>query len=251
MIKAVIFDLDGTLYIGRTAIAGAREKLAELRAGGVKTLMLTNGATRSREGIVGKLAGMGIKANVDETYCTAYFLARYISREHPGKKAYVVGEKGIFEEFSALGIETVEKGADLVVVGLDRALTYQKLADAMRELNNGALLIASNHDATFPTDEGMMPGAGAIVAAIEAASGKKAVVLGKPGDFAFRMIMEDHGLAKEELLMVGDRLDTDIMFARNCGIKSALVLSGVSKKNEIKEVKPDYVFDSVANLSLP
>jgi HAD superfamily hydrolase (TIGR01450 family) len=96
-----------------------------------------------------------------------------------------------------------------------------------------------------------MPGAGAIVAAIETASGKKAVVLGKPGDFAFRMIMEEHGIRAEEMLMVGDRLDTDIMFARNCGIKSALVLSGVSKKKDIGKIKPDYVFDSVADLSLP
>lgn len=251
MIKAVIFDLDGTLYLGKTAIAGAQEKLEELRSKGIKTLMLTNAATRTREGVVSKLSGMGIAVDAEKTYCTSYFLAKYISEKHPGKKAHVVGEQGIFDEFEKLGIETVNEGADLVVVGLDRKFTYEKLAGALRELDNGAQLIASNHDATFPTENGMRPGAGAILAAVEACSGKKALVLGKPGSYACELIMKDHGVGKEEMLMVGDRLDTDIMFARNCGIKSALVLSGVSKKDEIKEIKPDYVFGSIAELSLP
>lgn len=251
MIKAVIFDLDGTLYLGKTEIAGAQEKLDDLRSKGIKTIMLTNAATRTRAGVVEKLSTMGISATVEETYCTSYFLAKYISQNHPGKKAYVVGEKGIFDEFSNHGIETVGEGADLVVVGLDRTLTYEKLAGALKELNRGAQLIASNQDVTFPTENGMRPGAGSILAAVEACSGKKAIVLGKPSTYACDLIMKDHGLGKDEMLMVGDRLDTDIMFAHNCGIKSALLLSGVSKKDEIKEIKPDYIFESVANFSLP
>jgi HAD superfamily hydrolase (TIGR01457 family) len=251
MIKAVIFDLDGTLYLGKTAIPGAQEKLDELHAKGIKTIMLTNAATRTRAGVVEKLSAMGITAEVEKTYCTSYFLAKYISENHPGKKAYVVGEQGIFDEFKEHEIETVSEGADLVVVGLDRTLTYEKLAGALKELNNGAELIASNQDVTFPTENGMRPGAGSILAAVEAASGKKAVVLGKPNTYACDLIIRDHGIGKEEMLMVGDRLDTDIMFANSCGIKSALLLSGVSKKDEIKEIKPDYVFESIAELNLP
>jgi 4-nitrophenyl phosphatase len=251
MIKAVIFDLDGTLYVGKTAIPGAQEKLEELRSKGIKTLILTNAATRSRESMVSKLAGLGIMARKEETYCSSYFLAKYISENHPGKKVFVLGEQGIVDEFSEHGVEAVEEGAGIVAVGLDRTLTYDKMARALKELNDGAELIASNRDITFPTENGTKPGAGAIVAAIETASGKKAVALGKPNNYALDVILKDHGLERDEVLMVGDRLETDILFAQKCGIKSALVLTGISKKEDIKEIKPDFVYNSVSELSLP
>ncbi|MFH1685844.1 MAG: HAD hydrolase-like protein, partial [Candidatus Micrarchaeota archaeon] len=118
-------------------------------------------------------------------------------------------------------------------------------------LQNGAILLSSNKDTTYPTEHGVMPGAGSIVAAVEAASGKEAISLGKPNTYALEQIKLDHGFGSDELIMVGDRLDTDITFAKKCGIKSVLLLTGVSKKEDIKEIKPDYIFDSIAEFNLP
>lgn len=248
MIKAVIFDLDGTIYIGKTAVPGAIDKIKELRKRGVKTIFLTNAATMSRKGIAEKLNGMGFDVRESECYGGAYLLARYISQEHTGKRVYVVGERGIFEELEKAGVRTADE-ADIVVAGLDRHFTYEKLAKAHRNLDEGAMFIASNLDPTFPTEEGSMPGAGAIVAAIEKCSGKAPyVVVGKPNPFVLELIEKDHGVKKEEMLMVGDRIETDIHFAKNCGIKAALVLTGVTKKDMIKE-RVDYVFNSVAELN--
>jgi len=142
----------------------------------------------------------------------------------------------------------VDQKADIVVVGLDRTLTYEKLAKALGCLNNGAILIGANSDPTYPTETGLKPGAGSIIAAIECASGKKAHIVGKPNIYALEIIEKEHGLKANEILVVGDRLGTDIKFANDCGAKSALVLSGVSKKEDIKEIKPNYILDSVLDI---
>jgi HAD superfamily hydrolase (TIGR01457 family) len=251
MIKAVIFDLDGTLYKGKRAIDGASDTLERLRSEGIRTIFLTNAATRSRESMAQKLVGMGIRASREEMYCSSYFLARYLKDNHDGKKVFVVGEQGILDELDGAGVEHVDRGADIVAVGLDRRFTYEKLAKALAELQNGAMLVASNKDGTFPTEEGLMPGAGSIVASVETASGKEAYVVGKPNCYGLEIIKRDCGLSNEEIMIVGDRLDTDIKFAKRCGIRSALVLSGVSKKSEIKDLVPDYIFETVAEFSLP
>lgn len=251
MIKAVLFDLDGTLYVGDTPVPGAAEKVRELRSKGARVLFLTNAAVRSRKGIAERLAAMGFDAKKGEVYSSAYVLARYLAENHPGKSVFVVGERGMSEELAETGIGVVERGADIVAAGLDREFTYARLAAALTELENGAELVATNPDATYPTEAGIRPGAGAIVAAIEAASGKRAHVVGKPNPYTLELIKAEQKLENEEILMVGDRIETDIKFAKDCRIKSALVLSGVAKKEDVGEVAPDYIFRSVADLSLP
>jgi len=251
MIEAVIFDLDGTLYVGGTAVPGAVKKLEELRSQGTKVLFLTNSASRNREGVALKLSSMGYTAHKEEVYCGSYLLARYIAEKHPGKKVFVVGDKGMSDELDEAGVETVEKGADIVAAGLDHAFTYEKISKALNELRKGAIFIASNTDPTYPTEKGDMPGAGAIVGSIECASGIKPHVIGKPNCYALDLIKKNCNLRNDEIMMVGDRLDTDIEFAKKCGIKSALVFSGDCKEKDIGETVPDYVFRSVAELTLP
>ena len=247
MIKAVIFDLDGTLYLGKTPVKGAAEKLAELREKGTKVLFLTNSATRSRANVALKLSNMGFGAIKKDVYCGAYALAKYISTNHKGKKVYFVGESGIEDEFREAGI-IASDDAEIVAVGLDRQFNYNKLCKAHINISKGALFFASNNDHTYPTENGHLPGAGSLIAAIEFACGKRPYIVGKPNPFLLELMMKEHGLKKEEIVMVGDRLDTDIMFAKNCGIKSALVLSGSTKKEDIKNIKPDFVFEDVTSL---
>ena len=139
MIKAVIFDLDGTLFLGKQTIAGAPEILERLRNQGKKVIFLTNAATRSRKNMAEKLVGMGLNAKKEEIYCSSYFLAKYIRSNYPDKKVFVLGEQGIIDELEEAGIEHVEDNADIVAVGLDRKLTYEKLANALQELEKGAI----------------------------------------------------------------------------------------------------------------
>lgn len=252
MIKTAIFDLDGTLFLGKTVVPDAPEALERLRLAGVRVFFLTNAGTRSREGVAHKLNNMGLQAVPEEVYCGSYLVAKYIAQNLPGKKAFVVGEQGMKEELEAAGVATGDD-AEIVATCLDRHLTYEKLAKAHKLLKKGAKFIASNKDHTFPTEHGSMPGAGSIVAALEFSSKKTAYIVGKPNPFAFEVMQNELGLNPEETVMVGDRLDTDIAFAKNAGVKSALVLTGISKEAEIKEKKivPDFVFPSVAELTLP
>jgi 4-nitrophenyl phosphatase len=211
---------------------------------------------------------MGFEAEKEEVYGTAYLLARYISTKFPRKSAYIIGEKGMAEEFSDAGIEVCDH-ADIVAVGLDRHVTYDKLAKAHVNIEKGAMFIASNLDHTYPTEEGHLPGAGAIVAALVNSTGKSPIVIGKPNGYVLSLIESEHGVKREEMLMVGDRLDTDIAFAKDGGIKSALVLSGSTKRSQVesdtagakqkkkkkemqepKKIKADFIFDSVAKMKI-
>jgi HAD superfamily hydrolase (TIGR01450 family) len=199
--------------------------------------------------MVEKLSEMGLEVEEKEIYCGSYMLSQYIKKNYPKKSVYVVGEVGLLEEFEREGIECVEEGAEVVVAGLDRHFTYDKLQKAHTQIRNGAAFVASNKDHIYPTESGPKPGCGSIVSAIEYSSEKKAYTLGKPSRYAFDLISDDYQINRKETYMVGDRLDTDIMFAKNCGIKSILVLTGNAKKEDIKDVKPDFVFESIRNIS--
>ena len=249
-IKAAVFDLDGTLFLGRNVIPGAIETLDTLKSAGIKTLFLTNAGTRSRQGVADKLAAMGFPAKAEEVYCGSFILAMHIRDKYPGKTVFPVGEPGLSQELEKNGVKVDADGAgaDIVAVCLDRTLTYEKLGTAHILLRKGALFLATNKDHVFPTETGTMPGAGAIVAALEFSSERTPYVVGKPNPMAFELMKAEHRIESGGTLMVGDRLDTDIAFARNCGMKSALVLTGNSKKADIGDLKPDFVLDSVADL---
>ena len=179
MIKAVLLDLDGTLFRGRTAIRGAARALERMRSSGIKIFFLTNASTHTRKGTVEKLKSMGLSAAEGEVFCSSYMIADYIATKYPGRTVFCISESGMQDELKLKGIEIVKgEGADIVAVGLDRKFTYEKLAIAFKAIRRGALFIASNEDIMFPVEGGFLPGAGAMVAAVEKSTGRKPIVLG-------------------------------------------------------------------------
>jgi len=257
MIKAALLDLDGTLFVGKTAIPGAVQTLGTLRSNGVKVFFLTNASTRNRKSTAEKLKGLGFIANESEIFCSSYMVADYIATNHPGKTVFCVSEGGIQDELSEKKIKMVDsEKADIIVVGLDRTLTYEKLAIAHKAIANGALFLATNDDSTFPVENGTLPGSGAMVAAVERSTGKKALIIGKPNRYGIDLLLRENSLKKDEVIIVGDRLETDILTGKRNRIKSALVLTGVAKKEDLEKLKksgkekdmPDFVLDSVNDL---
>lgn len=249
-IKNIIFDMDGVLYRGETPIKGAGEAVSELRKRGLKIFFFTNNAENTRAKFVERLNSFGISAKEEEVYTTSYGAAVYITKNLPGKKVFAFS-KGTIEELKKHGIPILlTKKAEVVVAGLDLELSYDKLSTAFCAICAGAKFIATNEDNSYPVEDGILPGAGAIVAALSSTTGIKPVLIGKPKPYLLDIIIREHKLKKEETLMVGDRLQTDILMAKKEGLKSALVLSGVSTREEIREsgLVPDFVLESVAEL---
>ena len=249
-IRNIIFDMDGVLHVGNAPIPGAVEALAKIRGMGLKVFFLTNNGEHTREFFVERLRGFGFEAHVGEMYSSSYGAAEYIHEHFPGKRVFVFSE-GMEGELGKKGIAIDKtKNAEVVVASLDIELTYDKLVEAFRAIVSGATFLASNEDSSYPVEDGLKPGAGAIVAALEKSTGRKPIVVGKPQPYLLDIIVKEHGLDKEETLMVGDRLETDILMAKQEGLKSCFVLSGVSAKEEIEKtgLKPDFVIGSVAEL---
>lgn len=252
MLKAILFDLDGTLYLGKTAIKGAEGVIEQLRKKGLKLFFITNAATQSRKGVVKKLANMGIKTTKNEIYTSGYAAAIYIKNKFPDKTIFCLGEEGLKEEIEEQRLKTTEnENAEIVIAGLDRGINYNKLTTAYRAIIKGAIFIATNTDPDFPVENGSLPGSGAIVSAIEGCTEKKPLVIGKPERYFADLVLSENHINKNEALVVGDRIETDIKFAKNAGLKSVLVLTGISNKGHLKKIKekPDYILESV--LCLP
>ncbi len=253
MVSAVLLDLDGTLFRGKTAIPGAEQALEKIRSMGISVFFLTNASTRTRQGVVDKLKGMGLHARKEEMFNSGFATADYIASKHPGKTVFCLSEGGVQDELREKGIEVVEnENADIVVVGLDRKLNYENLSIAFRAIWKGALFLATNDDATFPTENGLYPGSGAMVAAVEKSTGKKPLIIGKPYKYGIELLLREHKIKKSEAMIVGDRIETDILAGKKNGLKSVLVLTGVTTEKDLeglkKEEKPDYVISTIAEL---
>jgi HAD superfamily hydrolase (TIGR01457 family) len=252
MIKAVIFDLDGTLFKGKTVIDGAADTLKQLRKAGLKIIFLSNAGTETREGLAKKLAGFGIEAHKDEVYNTSYGTARYIVEKFgAGTTFYAVSEPAFLEELKAAGLVFKEDKPRVVVATFDRNMTYDKVAKAYLAIKSGAVFIATNLDKLYPIENGFLPGGGSVVAAVQNAAGVKPIVIGKPESYMIDCALADNKIKKSEALLVGDMLDTDIAAAKNARIKSAIVLTGITSKEDLekeKKLKPDIVMDSIIRL---
>ncbi|NLE53271.1 MAG: HAD-IIA family hydrolase [Chloroflexi bacterium] len=250
-IRAVALDMDGVLWRGGQPLPGVREFFTFLQAQAIPYALATNNSTTSVEDYVTKLADAGVPATPAQIITSAVATAEYVRRHYPpDTPIYIVGETGLHQTFAANGFRFDPDAARLVIAGLDRALTYEKIMIAAMRIRAGADFIGTNPDRTFPVPEGLIPGAGTVLAAIQAATDVAPLVIGKPEPTMFEVAVEHLGATPDTTLMIGDRLDTDILGAAQAGLRTALVLTGITTANEARasNIRADGVFDDLPAL---
>lgn len=247
--KAWIFDMDGVLYRGTEQLPGVAELLAALELRERSFMLATNNSMSTAEQYVIKLAAMDIHVPASAILTSAMATRDYLLDQFaPGSGFFVIGMPALSEQlFRDTPFHSLQPGEGIpagVVVGLDKQFTYDKLTSAHAAILSGARFIATNTDATLPTEHGLVPGCGSIIAAIATASSVAPVVIGKPEPLMLQMALNRMGIAPEDAVMIGDRLDTDILAGHRAGMLSVLVLTGVSTREEIASAPalPDLVF---------
>ncbi len=251
-IKAVLFDMDGVLYRGNQPLAGVRELLAFLDEQSVGYACITNNASMTPAQYEAKLARMGLHVPAGRVITSAIATGRALRAMYPrGTRVYIVGMEGLREALLHDGhfVED-DRAAEVVVQGADFALTYNTLRTATLLIRAGAHFVATNPDRTFPSEEGLIPGAGAITAALVAATDTQPLVIGKPAPTMFQVAAETLGAPVALVLVIGDRLDTDIAGAAAAGMPAALVLTGVSSRAEAETgpVRPAAIYADLGEL---
>ncbi|CCE25610.1 HAD-IIA family hydrolase [Methylotuvimicrobium alcaliphilum] len=256
-IQALIIDMDGVLWHGSQPLPGLIDFFDTLRAKHLRFILATNNATLTAEQYVTKLAGMGVRIGTEQILTSAMATASYLSREvDPAtSRVFVIGEEGaraplleqgftLTDTFDPVNTQT---NADIVVCGLDRTLTWQKLANATYTLHAGAKFIGTNADTSLPTEQGMTIGNGAILAALQAATGVKPITIGKPEPIMYRQAMALLDTDTNKTIAIGDRLDTDILGAVRADIRSLMVLTGVSSEEDLKvsDFQPTWVMQDI------
>ncbi len=255
--SAFLIDLDGVVYLDRHPLPGVADVVTEIRRRGLGLLFLSNNSAATPEQYSAKLGTMGVQADPSDFMTSGQVLARYLTEHYRarGKTCFIIGEAGLEQAMEESGLKIVVgdagRTADFVVVGWDRSFDYEKLKTACVAIRKGATYIVTNRDPTYPAPGELWPGAGAIVAAVTTAAGREPVAaVGKPNPYAVELALERLGASREDALMVGDRLETDIMAGAAAGVDTALVLTGVSKKEDIgtTHIEPTFIIDSVASL---
>lgn len=251
-IRAVLFDMDGVLYRGTQVLPGVPEMLAFLGERGVPYACITNNASMTPGQYEEKLGAMGIAMPARLVLTSALATGRHLRDIYPrGTRVLIVGMRGLREALLGDGHFVEDRAApDLVVQGADFELTYVTLKDATLAIRRGARYVATNPDRTFPSEEGLIPGAGAVMAALVAATDAEPLVIGKPAPTMFLVAAEMLGAAPAQTLVIGDRLDTDIAGANSAGMPGALVLTGVSRREDVGPGPgtPDLIVDGLPEL---
>lgn len=273
--KGYIFDLDGTVYLDDALIPGAAEAIETLRSRGNRVVFLTNKPLDRRATYSQKLTRLGIPTRPDEIVTSAVVAASYMELAAPGATVYCIGEPPLLQKLHAAGVRLVADPrigsvkVDFVLASFDRNFDYEKLDCALQAIRRGARFIATNGDATCPVDGGVVPDCGGIIAAIEAVTGKQVeLVLGKPNPLIARTACRLLDLPPESCIIVGDRLETDILMGNETGMQTVLVLTGVTSRADADALLemasaatatgelaptssrgvPDFVVESIAHL---
>jgi len=248
-INHLIIDMDGVLYLGDQPMPRLREFITFLRERPIPFILATNNSTRTPQEYADKLARMGVTVSPEEILVSGQATARYLAREYPrGTRVHVFGMPALKQAILDEGFILADEDVQLVVASMDRQVTYEKLKRASLLIRSGARFIATNLDPTNPSEEGLIPGTGTMIAALEAASGTKATAIGKPEPIMYQLAMDQMGARPETTAAIGDRADTDILGGKRAGLITLCVLSGSSDRREAEVYEADLIFDDIADL---
>jgi 4-nitrophenyl phosphatase len=250
-LRGVVVDVDGTVLRGDEAVPGASDAVEALRAAGLDVAFVTNNPTRTPSALAAHLGAAGVDASADEIITSGGVAREYLRRTHPDVPVFVIGETGLREQLAGVSLTDDPRAADVLLGSISRSFGYDDLTDALRALADPeTAFVGTDPDATIPGRTEPLPGTGAVLGAIEAATGRAPTVVGKPSEHAAAATARRLGHDPAACLLVGDRLDTDVAMGARAGMRTALVLSGVTDRAAVDgaDVAPDEVLPSLAEL---
>lgn len=245
--KAYCLDLDGTVYKGSEPIPEAIKFVHYLQRNGIEPFFVTNNSSMTQLQLQEKLQKMDIRVEADHIMSSAIACANYIESTHTGKSVFVIGSNGLKDALDGKNILYTDEVAEVVVMGIDLQINYDKLATACLSIRAGAAFISTNKDHVFPSERGLVPGNGAFTKLVEHSTGVEPLFVGKPEPFMLELIQQKFGFEKEEMIMIGDNYQTDILTGIRMGIHTAHVNSGVNSKEEVQQedAQPTYYLESL------
>jgi NagD protein len=251
-IKNYLSDMDGVLLRGSTPIPGASDFIKRLRDKGVPFLILTNNSQYTQRDLHVRLLYMGLDVPPESIFTSALATAQFLHSQRPGGRAFVIGESGLTTALHDIGYIITDKEPEYVVIGETTTYSFARITQAIRFISGGARFIATNPDSNGPGDGGMVPATGAVAALITAATGIKPYFIGKPNPLMMRMALRTLNAHSEDSIMIGDRMDTDVIAGIESGLRTALVLTGVTTPAMIEHFsyRPTYVYNSIADIEI-
>ncbi len=245
--QAYCLDLDGTVYRGTEAVEEAANFIERLQKKGIEPFFITNNASMTQQQLKDKMAGFGITAKKERIMSSAIAAAKYIKRWYSGRSVYMIGSDGLDQALRQEGLERVEEQAGIVLMGIDRNITYDKLATACLEIRKGAVFLSTNQDLAFPSEKGLLPGNGAFTTLVAASTDVDPVFIGKPEIHMLEAIQYESGFEKSEMVMIGDNYDTDIQAGIRFGIDTVHVNTGVTPMEAVlkKQQPPSFAIENL------
>jgi len=251
--RGFVCDMDGVIYHGSRLLAGSKPFVDWLKAEDKRFLFLTNNSARSPRELHQRLLHMGIEVGENHFISSAMATAHFIASQCPGGRVYAIGDSGLYQALYEAGLSVDEDRPDYVVVGETRSYSYEKIETAIQLVLGGAKLIGTNPDVTGPTEKGIAPACRALVAPIEMATGRQAYFIGKPNPLIMRHALTLLGCQREETVIIGDRMDTDIVAGVEAGIDTVLVLSGITTEADLDRYayRPHHILNEVGEICKP
>jgi NagD protein len=248
--KNYLIDMDGVLVRGSQPVPGANEFIRRLREASAKFLVLTNNPLYTARDLAARLERIGLEVPAESIYTSAMATAQFLHDQHPRGSAYILGDSGLSSALHDAGYIITEHDPDYVVVGETTSLSYERITTAVRLVAGGARFVATNPDVAGPGDGGIVPACGAIAALISAATGVRPYFVGKPNPLMMRTALRTLNAHSEESVMVGDRMDTDIIGGTESGLQTILVLTGVTRREDVARFpySPTQILESVAEI---